>query len=146
MEIFFNWGNCARRPPRACHVGVAVPGPRAHVEAPEDPTVQGPRRHHCAARANDASKKPRSVPRGLCALAGGRTSIRHCPPVHRTSQPSPRPCWSSCRPRRWGESASTRHRAYKTLPSFLPRAPEHPATRCRPPLVPPVIVLLRSHP
>jgi hypothetical protein len=83
------------------------------------------------------------VPCGLCALAGGRTAIRHWPPVHRTSPPPPRPCLSPCRPWRWGATASMSPRAYKTPCLISSRAR---ATRRRPPLAPPVTSLLRLHP
>jgi hypothetical protein len=36
------------------------------------------------------------------------------------SPPPPRPFLSPCRPRRWGGTASTSPRAYKTLPLLLP--------------------------
>jgi hypothetical protein len=90
------------RPPRR----LAVPGPRAHAKAPEDPTVWGPCRRHCAPTTNDAREGLRPVPRGLCALASGRTAIRYWPPVHRTSPPPPRPCLSPCRP--WSEALPPR--------------------------------------
>jgi hypothetical protein len=125
------------RPPRR----LAVPGLRAHTEASENPAVRGPRRRHCAARAHDAHAKPRPVPRGLRALAGGRTAIRHWPPVRRTSPPPPHPCLSSCRPRRYVATASTRPGAIKPPASFSSRSR---ATRRRPPLAPLVTSLLRS--
>jgi hypothetical protein len=44
----------------------------------------------------------------------------------RTSPPPPRPCRCSCRSRRSGETASTRRRAYKTLPLLSSRVHEPP--------------------
>jgi hypothetical protein len=114
----------ARRRTPAHHVDPAVPRARAHAEAPENPAVRGRRHHHCGPKAHDARKWPRPVPRGLPILAGGQTAFHHWPPTRRTSPLPPRPCQCSCRSRSSGETASTRHRAYKTPPPFSSRAPE----------------------
>jgi hypothetical protein len=83
----------------ACHVGPAVPGPRAHAEAPGNPVVRGLRaagtvhlrlmthvkglgRCHAAHAHSPAGKPP-------CAI--GRR-------LRRTSPPPPRPFPSPCRP------------------------------------------------
>jgi hypothetical protein len=94
--------------PARRRVGRAVPGSCAHVEASENPAVRGPRRHHCALEAVTLAWRPRPVPRSQCTLAGGRTAFPHWPsaPPHITT--TPRPWWSSCRPWRWGGTASTR--------------------------------------
>jgi hypothetical protein len=53
----FEWDEPARDVAlRTRHVVHAITGPRAHAEAPEDPAVRGPRRCHCAARANDVRR------------------------------------------------------------------------------------------
>jgi hypothetical protein len=117
----------ARTPRRPCRTRATCA-----CQGAGGPSGPGPRRRHCASRSNDARRKPRPVPRGLCTLAGGRTAIRHWPPVRRTSPPPPRPCRCSCRPRRSGKTASTHHRAYKTPPSsFLARDRANPAVRRR---------------
>jgi hypothetical protein len=102
----------------------AVPRLCAHAKVPGNPVVRGPRRRHCAPTANDAREESRQVPRGLCALAGGRTAIPHGPPVRRTSPPPPRPCLSSYKPWRCITTASTRHRAYKAPPTSFPHVPK----------------------
>jgi hypothetical protein len=126
---------CAPRHP-------VVPRLRAQAEAPGNPAVRASRRRHCAPTANDAREVSRPVPRGLCALTGGRTAIPHWPPVRHTSPPPPRPCLSSYRPRRCVTTASMHHQAYKApLPHFLAR-PSKPRSPSPPPLAPPV----NSHP
>jgi hypothetical protein len=92
-----------------------------HAEAPGNSVVRGPRRHHYAPMANDAREGSRPVPRGLCALAGRRTTIPHWPLVRRTSPPPPRPC---LRPQRCVATASARLRAYKAPPTLFRRVPE----------------------
>jgi hypothetical protein len=140
-ETAFELGRIhARRRPLARHVGSPYPG-HVHTEALEYQAVRDSRRRHCAARAHDARGKPRPVTRGLCALAGGRTAIRHWPLVRRTSSPPLRPCLSSCRPRRCVATASTRPQGYKT-PCLLflarPSRPSPPAISAAGDLVAPL--------
>jgi hypothetical protein len=70
--------------------------------------VQGPRRRHCALEAVTLAWRPRPVPRGRCAVAGGRTAFPHLSSALPHVATAPRPCWSPYRPRRWGGTASTR--------------------------------------
>jgi hypothetical protein len=133
----------APRTPRRPH---RTPVARAR-RAPENPAVRGRRRRHCAPTANDARKWSRLVPRGLCALAGGRTAILHWLSALPHVATALRPSRCSYRPRRSGETASTRHPAYKTpSPSSLARARAPTAVHCCPPLAAPVNLLLRLCP
>jgi hypothetical protein len=133
----------ARRHPRARHVGSPYPG-RART-----PRHQSTQRSEARAAATvqlgpmTRAGRPRPVTRDLHALAGGRTAIRHWPPLRRTSPPPPRPCLSSCRPRRCLAIASTRLEAINPPASFYSRAR---ATRRHPPLASSVTLLLRSLP
>jgi hypothetical protein len=74
--------------------------------------------------------RPRLVTRGLRAHAGGRTAIRHWPPVCCTSPTASAPCRRHCRPRSYRATASTCPGAIKPHASFSSRAR---AVRRRPP-------------
>jgi hypothetical protein len=91
-----------------CHVDRAVPSSRAHAEVPKHPAVRGPHQWHCSLEVVTLVWRPRPVPRGRCALAGGRTAIPHWPSAPPHIAAAPCPCWSFCMPRQWGGTASTR--------------------------------------
>jgi hypothetical protein len=124
-------------------VSRGVPGPRAHTEAPENPAVRGPRRRHCALEAVTLAWRPRPVPRGRCALIGGRTAFPHWPsaPTHVATARA-----HAGVPVGHDGEAEPPLRAYKTPPSFSLARPSHRAVRHRPPLAPPATLLLRLLP